>query len=307
MNLGIHICMDWRSIKFDWNKARAFLVTAEEGSLSAAARALDMNQPTLSRQVSSFEEELGVSLFERVGKGLELTPHGLQLVDHVRAMGEAAVQFSLTATGQIDQIEGVVAISASDAVSTYILPDMMVDIRRAEPGVILEIVATNTLSDLRRREADIAVRHAQPIEPDLIGRKVRCVNCWLYATPDYLASIGAPASLADLNNADFIGFGDNTQLLQGLNAIGIPASPDSFKLSCENGTVSWELVRKGLGIGIITEDIALNFPELIRVPVPQTPIPVSYWLVAHKELRTNRRIRFVFDRLVEAFAKYPQP
>jgi len=80
--------MDWRSVKFDWNRARAFLVTAEEGSLSAAARALGMAQPTLGRQVDALEEELGVVLFERVGRGFTLTPSGLELLDHVRAMGD---------------------------------------------------------------------------------------------------------------------------------------------------------------------------------------------------------------------------
>ena len=86
--------MDWRAVKFDWNRARAFLVTAEEGSLSAAARALGMAQPTLGRQVDALENELGIVLFERVGRGLTLTPGGLELLDHVRAMGEAAGRLS---------------------------------------------------------------------------------------------------------------------------------------------------------------------------------------------------------------------
>ena len=86
----MHICMDWRSVRFDWNRARAFLVTAEEGSLSAAARALGMAQPTLGRQVEALQDELGVVLFERTGRGLELTPSGLELLEHVRTMGEAA-------------------------------------------------------------------------------------------------------------------------------------------------------------------------------------------------------------------------
>jgi len=292
--------MDWRTVTFDWNKARAFLVTADEGSLSAAARALGMNQPTLSRQVSSFEADLRVTLFERVGKGLELTPHGLQLVEHVRQMGEAATQFSLTATGQVDQIEGWVAISASDAVSTYILPSMLADLREAEPGIRLQIVSTNTESDLRRREADIAIRHAEPKEPDLIARKVRVTNCWLYATPAYLASIGNPTELNDLKHAVFVGFDDTSALRDGLIQLGVPVNSDSFQLASENGVVAWELVRQGLGIGLITEDIASNMTDLLRVPVNQAPMSVPYWLVAHKELRTNRRIRFVFDRLAEA-------
>ena len=104
--IDMHLCMDWRSVKFDWNRARAFLVTAEEGSLSAAARALGMAQPTLGRQVSALESELGVILFERAGRGLALTQSGLELVEHVRAMGDAATRVSLTASGQSQSIEG---------------------------------------------------------------------------------------------------------------------------------------------------------------------------------------------------------
>ena len=103
--------MVWRNINFDWNRARAFLVTAEEGSLSAAARALGLAQPTLGRQVDALEEELGVTLFERFGRGLQLTPAGHELVTHARAMGEAASRLSMAAYGQSGEIEGTVSIS----------------------------------------------------------------------------------------------------------------------------------------------------------------------------------------------------
>ena len=92
--------MDWRSLKFDWNRARAFLITAEEGSLSAAARALGMAQPTLGRQVDALEQELGVVLFERFGRGLQLAPAGHELVAHVREMADAASRFSMSAYAQ---------------------------------------------------------------------------------------------------------------------------------------------------------------------------------------------------------------
>ena len=102
--------MNWQTVSFDWNQARAFLVTAEEGSLSAAARALGLTQPTLGRQVAALEQELDVTLFERVGRSLSLTQSGLELLDHVRAMGDAAGQISLTASGQSQTIEGHVCI-----------------------------------------------------------------------------------------------------------------------------------------------------------------------------------------------------
>lgn len=111
-------CMDWRAVRFDWNRARAFLVTAEEGSFSAAARALGMAQPTLGRQVAGLEEELGVTLFERVGSTLELTSAGLDLLEQVRAMGEAAMRASLVATGRAEAIEGTVSRAPRSSRST---------------------------------------------------------------------------------------------------------------------------------------------------------------------------------------------
>jgi len=125
----MRLCMDWRSSKFDWNRARAFLVTAEEGSLSAAARALGVAQPTLGRQVDALEEELGVILFERVGRGLTLTPSGQELLEHVRAMGEAAGRFSLTSMGQAQAIEGTVKIAASEAHAMIVLPPILAKLR----------------------------------------------------------------------------------------------------------------------------------------------------------------------------------
>lgn len=97
-----------------WNQVRAFLATVETGSLSAAARALGLTQPTLSRQIAALEAELGLMLFERVGRSLSLTQSGRELIAHVRAMGEAASHISMVASGQSQSIEGLVRITASD-------------------------------------------------------------------------------------------------------------------------------------------------------------------------------------------------
>src|SRR5438105_14572604 len=161
----MRLCMDWRSVKFDWNRARAFLVTAEEGSLSAAARALGMAQPTLGRQVDALEAELGVVLFERVGRGFTLTPSGLELLEHVRSMGDAANRVSLAAAGQSQTIEGTICIAASEVHAALLLPPIVRKLRMAQPGIHIEIVASSSASDLRRREADIAIRNFAPSEP----------------------------------------------------------------------------------------------------------------------------------------------
>ena len=160
-------------MNLDWNLARAFLATAERGSLSAAARQLGLTQPTLSRQVAALEAELDVTLFERIGKRLVLTETGENLLDHVRAMGEAAAAMTIAASGRGLAIEGRVRVSASDAYSAYIMPEIVERIRREAPQITLVIVSSNALSDLHRREADIAIRHVRPEADGLIGRLVR--------------------------------------------------------------------------------------------------------------------------------------
>lgn len=294
--------MGWRSINFDWNRARAFLVTAEEGSLSAAARALGTTQPTLGRQVASLESELGVALFERGNRGLALTPSGLELLEHVRKMGDAASQFSLSAQGQSDSIEGDICISATEAMAVYQLPAIIFELRQAFPGINVEVIATNSTSDLKRREADIAIRAFRPTQPDLIARKLGEYKARLYASPDYLKSLGSDLSLDDLNRAQFIGFDAEHQLLKELNKQGLQLSVDNFSVLTESHIVHWELVKQGVGIGIMVETVGDNEKQVVRVFPELEPYTGVLWLVAHRELRTNRRIKAVYDFLAEALA-----
>lgn len=296
---GIHICMDWRSVKFDWNRARAFLVTAEEGSLSAAARALGMTQPTLGRQVTAFEKEMGIILFERAGQGLVLTPSGLELLEQVRAMGNAANQVSLTASGHTQNIEGNVCISASEVYAAYILPPIIAKLRMMEPKIQVEIIATNQTSDLRRREADIALRNFQPTQPDLIAKKIKDVSARFYASTKYLKRIGQPKSIKDLEKADFIGFDDTNMLISVLKDKGLNLGKKNFPLITENYITHWELVKQGLGIGIMPEEIG-DAESTVQQALPIfPPILFPIWLTTHRELKTSRRVRIVFDLLAE--------
>lgn len=295
--------MDWRSVKFDWNRARAFLVTAEEGSLSAAARALGMAQPTVGRQVDGLERELGVVLFERVGRGLTLTPSGLDLLQHVRDMGEAAGRVSLAALGQAQALEGTICISASETYATALLPPIIARLRRQEPGIEVEIVVANHASDLRRREADIAIRNFRPTEPDLIARKIGDADAVLYATPDYVTRIGNPTRPEDLQRADFIALDHGGMMLKGLNRLGLGLTPANFPLVTESYLVMWELVRQGAAIGILDAHIGDADPAVTRVLPDLEPLVFPIWLVAHRELTTSRRIRMVYDFLARELAR----
>ena len=291
--------MDWRSVKFDWNKARAFLVTAEEGSLSAAARALGMAQPTLGRQVDGLEQELGIVLFERVGRGLQLTPGGLELLDHVRVMGDAAGRVSMNALGQSQTLEGRVCISASETYAAVLLPPIIAKLRILEPDIHVEIVVSNQASDLRRREADIAIRNFRPTEPDLIAKKVGEADAVFYATPDYIEKIGNPTIPQDLRHAHFVNLDHAGMMIKALNKLGLGLTEENFPLLTESYLVMWELVRQGVAIGILDAHIGDADPTVRRVLPDFQPFIFPIWLVSHRELTTSRRIRRVYDYLAE--------
>lgn len=302
--------MNWQSINFDWNRTRAFLVTAEEGSFSAAARALGMTQSTLGRQVAALEQELGVALFEKVGRGIQLTPSGLALMEYAQAMGEAASQLSLVATGKATDLEGSVSITASEAAAVLLLPPLLKKLRDKAPGIRIEIVASNESSDLRRREADIAIRNIQPGHAELIAKKLPNVPTSFYAAPSYLESIGNPQTAEDLIEAHFVGFLDNAHYKRGLKEIGLLLRDENFPYSTQNHMAHWQLVKIGAAIGVMPDYLGDREPLVRKVSEAIPSFQLETWLVVHRELRSSRRIqlvyRFLADELTKLFSPYAE-
>ncbi len=287
----------------DWNHLRAFLQVADRGSLSAAARYMRVSQSTLSRQISTLEIELGVTLFERVGRSVLTTQAGLALLEYARTMGTAAHDLELAATGTSTSVDGVVSITATDTVAAFLLPRAIQRIAEVAPGVTIEVIAADALSDLRRREADIAIRHVRPQEPELIGRLLRHASAHFYASSDWVAKNGHPRSAHDALRHRFIGHDRNGKYLTFLQDYGLQLTESHFSVLADNTLVSWQMVRQGLGIGVTMEEIAALTPSVVRVLDDLAPIKFPMWLVTHRELHTARRIRVVFDLLAQEFTE----
>ena len=293
--------------KFDWNQLHAFLETADTGSLSAAARKLGLTQPTLSRQVAAIEASLGVTLFERVGKAMVLTPTGQDLLAHARAMGAAAAALGLAASGRSQAVGGVVSVSASDAVATYLLPPLLHQLRAQAPGIAVEVISSNAVSDLLRREADIAIRHVQPAQPELIARRVREARASFYAAEAWVRVHGHPRRAQDAAQLPFVGLDRSGQYLRYLRDYGLHLSEDNFSCYADHSAAHWALVCQGLGIGAMMDDIAQATPGVVRVLDEVPPVRFPIWLVSHRELRTSRPIQTVFEALAQGLAPVATP
>ena len=302
----MQFCMIGNEANFDWEKAKAFYIAAREGSLTGAAKVLGVTQPTVGRQVTALEAELGVALFERIGTGIAPTEAGLELLDNIGEMAEAAQRITLAATGKSSAVEGTVRISATDLACTYQLPPMVEKLRDFYPKIRIELVATNSISDLRRREADIALRGVRPTDNELYARKVYSGMAYLYAARRYLERANGPFDADGLARADFVEFEDNQTFRAALAAMGVSVVPRNFVAMSTSHVIQWEMAKAGAGIIAMPAVVADKEP-LVAKAAPSLPgFPFDLWLVAHREVKSSRRIRVVYDflaREIEALSE----
>ena len=289
-------------MKLDWNYAKAFLTAAEEGSFSKASIKLELTQPTLSRQIAALEKSLNLTLFERLTTGLILTPAGASLLKYVRAMNVSAQQFSLAVAGISEELEGTVSISVCEIDALFRMPKIIELLRSQAPNISLDVIVSNQVSSLKLREADIAVRSFRPDDPDLIARKLFDEPIWLYGTQSVVDSYGEPNHPSELTGLTILGFERSNKLIDRLTPQGWILNESNFPIVTAFQGLQWQLAKRGLGLGVFPEKIGDSDPSLVKAFEAFGPIlSIPLWLVTHRELHTNLRIRKVFDLLASGF------
>jgi DNA-binding transcriptional LysR family regulator len=290
------------NVGFDWALMPSFLAVLDAGSLLSAARRLQQSQPTLGRHVALLELQLGTALFERTGRGLTPTVMAQQIAEHARSMQAAAeaLQRSMSMSSQV--LTGSVRLTASQTVASYLLPPILTEMRRELPEIQIEVVASNEVKNLLRREADIALRMVRPEQESLITRKVATIGLGAYAHTSYLKSRGTPIAPRDLLAHELIGYDLDNSIVQGFRALGESVSREQFALRSDDHIVHWQAVRAGFGVGFISHNVAATDRRVKRV-LPQLRIPeLPVWLTTHREIHGNPRIRAVYDFLAERIA-----
>jgi DNA-binding transcriptional LysR family regulator len=288
---------------FDWSLVRSFLAVLEKGSLLAASRDLQLSQPTIGRHVAELESQLGLVLFDRNGRGLLPTEAAYHLAESARIMQSGADQLARNVLGADLGASGTVRITASQPVSCYVLPPLLAQMRLSLPDVQVELAASNEVSNLLRREADIAVRMVQPEQASIIARRVGKVTLRACAHQDYLRRRGVPRQPSDLLAHDLIGGDRNDDTLKGFAAQGLVVGREQFAFRADDLIVVWQAVRAGLGVGFVSEHLIRSDPAVIPV-LPKLKIqPLPVWLAVHKEIRTSKRIRAVYDFLADALPR----
>lgn len=285
--------------QFDWNHLRTFLAVADTGSLTGASRSLSTSQPTLSRHIAELESSLGVALFERVARGLRLTESGKALLEPARQMQKNAELFSLKALGQTQQLAGTIRLTASEILSGHILPPILAKLRRTHPEIQIELLATDQIVNILERHADIAIRHTQPQQADLIAKKLGDAKIGLFAHRDYLHRTEGQPITENPEKHDWIGLDQSDLYLKEFRKAGKMVDREFFSFRCDNVMVGWQAALAGLGIAPTFFSVAQQWPEM-QLFCPESSVSeIPLWLVSHRELLDNPRVRVVFDALAE--------
>lgn len=288
----------------DWSLWRSFGAVVEHGSLSAAARALNLSQPTIGRHVEALEVALGTVLFERTLTGLKPTETALRLYEPVETARNALAEAAMRAEGATSALSGSVRITASNVICNYVLPNMLYDLRQAFPQVAIELVPSDSVENLLLHEADIAVRMFRPTQLELITRKLGEIPLVAVAHERYLQQRGAPERLEQLMEHDLVGFDRSDLFIAGVRRMGLELGRADFRVRTDSQTTMFELIKAGLGIGFAQGPLIDATPGLRRLLPGFSPPPLEVWLTTHKELFTSRRIRAIYDRLAEGLARY---
>jgi DNA-binding transcriptional LysR family regulator len=224
----------------------------------------------------------------------------LAIADAARQMEQGAEALARTLAGQRDQTTGTVRITTSMVAATYLLPPLIAQLHASEPGIHLELIASNQITNLLRRDADIAVRMVRPEQSSLVARKLGSVGIGAYAHESYLRRAGTPRDPGELINHTLIGYANDDIMERGFAALGMPLRKEAFSLRTDDQVAYGRLVAEGAGIGFVAHYNTRHWPGVRRL-LPMLAIPpLPCWLAVHREIRSSKVVRRVYDFLAEA-------
>jgi DNA-binding transcriptional LysR family regulator len=281
----------------DWDDVRVFLTLASEGKLAAAARRLDVSHPTIARRIKALEDTIGARLFDRLPDRFVLTSAGEELLADAQAMERAAEAIDRRSAGLTDTARGTVRISAGEAMTAF-LAERLPRLRRNLQCVEFELVASHTLANLSRREADLLIREQVPDLASIVTRRLGRVAYAVYGNPDLAVT---PISRDALRRLPWVGFDEEHNYMPGQSWVVDLLDGARPALRVNNWLVLREAVRAGVGLAVLPCYLGDSDPALRRLGSILDAVSADQWLLVHRDLRSLPRVRAVMDAVIDLF------
>ncbi|WP_428775686.1 LysR family transcriptional regulator [Vibrio sp.] len=290
--------MNNNSENVNWQSWYYFATTAECGSLNRAAEKLSVSQSTLSRQLVALEKELGQSLFNRSTQGVSLTEFGASLLGEAQLMRQSANRLQRLVSSGANALTGKIRLSVNQILAQYYLPNILPDFFASYPDLSVEVEVNNSPSNIDRRDADIAIRMFQPTQNDLVARHLFDIPLGFYASRAYLDSVTLPETPEALFELRVLGYDRDKKIEQGSRAMGWNIRNEDFRFRCDFMPIQVELARNGGGIVITHNELADKLQlERVEVDIELPKLPV--FLVCHRDVQQNQKIRVMMDFLAQ--------
>lgn len=285
-----------------WDDLRVFLTIAREGSLSAAARRLNVDQSTVGRRLAALEETTNARLFDRTPRGYLLTAAGEAVLPRAEEIEGAALSVERKLLGQDARLEGRVRLATSDGFAVWFVIPRLQALRAQQPGIEIEVVTGNPPVNLARREADLSLRFSKPAQPSVIARRLGVGTWAVYGSASYVERHGLPHAARKLEGHDVIAFSDDLSGTVGARWLRDNGERGRAVMRSDSLLSHAAAVAAGLGISPLPCLCGDVHPELRRI-FPRTIGHHDIWLVVHPDVRTSARVRAVMDYLAELVGK----
>ncbi|ELR66517.1 putative transcriptional regulator [Photobacterium marinum] len=289
--------------KMEWDSIRVFLSVAEEGSMSAAAQVLGVSQPTVSRYICALEEKCGQNLFDRSYNGLTVTAAGANLLASARETARGAESFVRQIKAGSELVEGHVRLAVRELAAYYFIPEAIAAFKREFPLIDVEILVSDQDVNLNKRDADLHLAKEKPYQPDLVVSHLFEGAVGFYAHRMYLAERGEPQTLEELHSGAYqlIGYDFDSKYIDEADRKGKTLDKSNFSFRTDSQKMQVELICAGAGVGVTLQPIAEQYSELIQL-VPKADLPpINWWLVCHRDVHVNPRIRSLMTFLCRWF------
>ncbi len=278
----------------DWNDIQYCLAVVREGSVTAAARALDVNHTTVSRRISALEKQLNVRLFDRSTAGWLITPVGEQVLKSAEAIADEVNTIQRQVLADSQELSGTLKVTAVDLTIQRVLQPALKAFCKKYPDITIELISSEDPFNLSVHEADIAFRVTNDPPPNVLGKKIADFAYGIYGTRELAERI----SKGDSTVGTIMWLSDQRRPPPQWKEKGFPDLPVRYRVNSLN--VTHDLVRHGHGIAQLPTGLGEMDPLLSRIPCEHVDEPMGFWVLSHIDLRTTARIRIFRDFMLEA-------
>ena len=280
----------------NWDNLRYVLMVANKGSVAAAARELEVNRTTVLRRINSFQEDLNCRIFDRSDAGYVLTPEAEKMIDAAREVETTLFNMQRQIAGRELRLEGELRVTTTDSFMLSVLGPHLASFRRKHPHIVVDVLITNAILDLNRRDADIAIRPTPYPDSKLVGRRLRDVEFGVYAT----AELAAEIEPGDLFEQRWVGFADSLRATPLGSWLDATIGESRICMRCDSFVAVRTAVENGIGVGLMPRFLGDDCDALEALEADTDPLTVGLWVLTHPDLIRSARVHAFIEHFSAA-------